>query len=239
MSLPVLILFEDPHLLVVHKPSGLLSVPTPGAEGPTVLDAMREQGREVLPVHRLDREVSGVMLLARDATTLSALEVLFRERALRKLYWALALNGPDRDEGAITFPILEEGAHARVSALGKPSRTLYRVNARGPDVAEVEVELVTGRYNQIRLHFAHSGWPLVGDRKYGKFREDPFRFQRVALHAHALELPHPITGEPLVVEAPLPPDLVELREVALARGRRTRRADPDRRNSQRRPPRRD
>jgi 23S rRNA pseudouridine955/2504/2580 synthase len=190
-------------------------------------------------VHRLDREVSGVMLLARDATTLSALEVLFRERALRKLYWALALNGPNRDEGAITFPILEEGAHARVSALGKPSRTLYRVNARGPDVAEVEVELVTGRYNQIRLHFAHSGWPLVGDRKYGKFREDPFRFQRVALHAHAIELPHPITGEPLVVEAPLPPDLAELRELALARGRRTRRADPDRRDSRRRPPRRD
>lgn len=236
MSLPVLILFEDPHLLVVHKPSGLLSVPTPGAEGPTVLDALREQGRKVFPVHRLDREVSGVLLLARDAETRTALEGLFRERALRKLYWALALNGPDRDEGAITFPILEEGAQARVSALGKPSRTLYRVNARNAGVAELEIELVTGRYNQIRLHFAHSGWPLVGDRKYGKFREDPFRFQRVALHAHALELPHPITGEPLVVEAPLPPDLAELRELALAPKRRTKRAEPGSRD--RRPPRR-
>lgn len=229
MSAPVLILYEDPHLIVVHKPSGLLSVPTPGAEGRTVLDHVRELGHAVHPVHRLDREVSGVLMLARDLETRAALEQMFRERSLRKLYWALALNGPTRDEGSITFPILEEGAHARVSALGKAARTLYRVTQRGRDAHEVEIELVTGRYNQIRLHFAHSGWPLVGDRKYGKFREDPFRFPRVALHARALELAHPRTGEPLRVEALLPPDLAELREFALRRPR-----DPQRRRGPRR-----
>jgi RluA family pseudouridine synthase len=212
MSQDVEILHEDEHLLVVSKPSGLLSVPTPGADGRTVLDAVRERGYAVSPVHRLDREVSGALLLARDAATRTALEALFRERALRKFYWALVLMGPKRDEGVINFPILEDGAHARVSAMGKPARTLYRVTERGMAANEVEVELVTGRYNQIRLHFAHSGWPLVGDRKYGKFKQDPFRFPRVALHARRLEFTHPITGQPLVVEAPLPPELASLRE---------------------------
>ncbi len=212
MSAPVEILHEDEHLLVVSKPSGLLSVPTPGAEGRTVLDAVREQGYVVSPVHRLDREVSGALLLARDAETRKGLEELFRERTVRKFYWALVLMGPKLEQGTINFPILEDGAQARVSAIGKPARTNYRVLARGMAANEVEVELVTGRYNQIRLHFAHSGWPLVGDRKYGKFKQDPFRFPRVALHARRLEFAHPRTGAPLVVEAPLTPELAELRE---------------------------
>jgi 23S rRNA-/tRNA-specific pseudouridylate synthase len=126
--------------------------------------------------------------------------------------------GPKKDEGAISFPILESGASARVSAAGKPARTLFRVLARGLAANEVEIELVTGRYNQIRLHFAHSGWPLVGDRKYGKFREDPFRFPRVALHAWKLAFAHPRTGKPLQVLAPLPGELAELRERALGVG---------------------
>ncbi len=216
MSANVEILHEDEHLLVVLKPSGLLSVPTPGAEGRTVLDAVREQGYVVSPVHRLDREVSGALLLARDPETRKGLEELFRERTVRKFYWALVLMGPKHDQGTINFPILEDGAQARVSAIGKPARTNYRVLARGMAANEIEVELVTGRYNQIRLHFAHSGWPLVGDRKYGKFKQDPFRFPRVALHARRLEFVHPRTGIPLVVEAPLAPDLAQLRELVFS-----------------------
>jgi RluA family pseudouridine synthase len=218
MSAAPTILHEDPFLVIACKPSGLLSVPTPGATGRTLEGELASRYPRIAAVHRLDREVSGAMLFARDPSTRTALEQLFRERAVRKLYWALALMGPKKDEGAISFPILESGASARVSAAGKPARTLFRVLARGLAANEVEIELVTGRYNQIRLHFAHSGWPLVGDRKYGKFREDPFRFPRVALHAWKLAFAHPRTGKPLQVLAPLPGELAELRERALGVG---------------------
>jgi 23S rRNA pseudouridine1911/1915/1917 synthase len=212
---PIRILYEDDALLIASKPSGVLSVPTPGAEGATLLDLLERQGVRALPVHRLDREVSGAILLARNASSKAALEQLFRDRTIEKRYWALSLNGPTRDSGEIKFPILEQGARARVSALGKPSLTRYRVTARGRRANEVDVELVTGRYNQIRLHFAHSGWPLVGDRKYGRFKEDPFRFPRVALHCRRLAFHSPSTGTRVDVEAPLPPELVELRERAI------------------------
>jgi 23S rRNA pseudouridine1911/1915/1917 synthase len=215
---PITVLHEDEFLVVVAKPSGLLSVETPGAEGRTVSQALQERGIRAQPVHRLDREVSGALLLAKDPQTRAALEELFRERAVTKRYWALALMGPKKDAGEIKFPILEQGARARVSAVGKPALTRYRVLARGLGANELEVELVTGRYNQIRLHFAHSGWPLVGDRKYGKFKQDPFRFARVALHSWRLELVHPRTRRDLSVEAPLPPELVELRRRAGLQG---------------------
>jgi 23S rRNA pseudouridine1911/1915/1917 synthase len=212
---PIRILYEDPALLIADKPSGVLSVPTPGAEGHTVVDLLAGQGIRAHAVHRLDREVSGAILLAKDREARAALEELFRERTIDKRYWALSLHGPTRDSGEIKFPILEQGAQARVSALGKPSLTRYSVLARGRAANEVDVDLVTGRYNQIRLHFAHSGWPLVGDRKYGRFKDDPFRFPRVALHCRRLAFRSPATHTLVDVEAPLAPDLVELRARAI------------------------
>lgn len=217
MAAKLEILHRDEHLLVVSKPAGMLSTAAPREQGPRLLDALSELGLRATPVHRLDRDVSGALLCAFDASTREALEELFRERALRKLYWALALMGPKRDSGEIKFPIAEERGLARVSAAGKSALTRYRVLARGLRANEVEVELVTGRYNQIRLHFAHSGWPLVGERKYARGKEDPFRYPRVALHAWKLEFTHPRTGAQLSIEASLPAELIALREQALAR----------------------
>jgi RluA family pseudouridine synthase len=209
------ILYEDEYLLVVDKPSGLLSVPTPGAQGRCVPEVLANLGRPALPVHRLDRDVSGALLLARDVATRDALQDLFRARALSKVYWALALGGPTKDEGAMRFPISEADGTARVSSTGKPSLTHYRVLARGARANEVEIELETGRYNQIRLHFAHSGWPLVGERKYARSSDDPFKAPRVALHAWKLAFEHPHTRRPVAVVAPLPARLAELRERVL------------------------
>lgn len=209
------LLYRDEHLLVVDKPSGLLSVPTPGARGRTLVQALREEGIEALAVHRLDREVSGAVLLALDEPTRAALEERFRLRAVRKLYWALVRGRLPRERGEFSDPILDEGSYARVSARGKPSRTRWRVLRAGGAASEVEVELVTGRYNQIRLHFAHHGHALVGERKYARGRDDPLGHKRVALHAARLELEHPVRGEPLVVEAPLPADLQALARRAL------------------------
>lgn len=211
------ILHRDEHLLVVSKPAGMLSTAAPREEGPNLPEALAELGLRAAPAHRLDRDVSGALICAFDTPTREALEGQFRERSLRKLYWALALMGPKKDSGEIKYPIAEQRGLARVSAAGKSALTRYRVLARGLRANEVEVELVTGRYNQIRLHFAHSGWPLVGERKYARGKEDPFRYPRVALHAWKLELAHPRSGAALAFEAPLPADLLALREQALAR----------------------
>jgi len=207
---PIPILYRDEHLLVADKPPGLLSVATPGARGRTLPEVLAEQGLAVLPVHRLDREVSGAILFALDEDTRARLDGLFRERRLTKTYWALVRGRPPRAEGEIKFPILEERGRARVSARGKPSITGYRTLAEHAEVTEVEIDLVTGRTNQIRVHFAHAGAPLVGETKYARRKDDPLRARRVALHALRLAFAHPATGRAVEVEAPLPADLLAL-----------------------------
>ena len=208
-SLPIL--HRDEHLLVVDKPPGVLSVP----ELPELL---ARAGIEALPVHRLDRDVSGALILALDEETRAALETLFRERAVKKTYWALAQGNVRPAQGSWQFPILEEGPLARVSALGLKSQTRYRTLEALPASSVLEIDLVTGRKNQIRLHAAHAGFPLAGERKYARGKDATLRFRsrRVALHAWRLEFAHPRTGKRLSVEAPLPEDLREL----LARARR-------------------
>jgi len=113
-------------------------------------------------------------------------------------------------------PILEQGSFARVSARGKPAVTKYRTLSALRTTTEVEIDLVTGRMNQIRVHFAHAGFPLVGERKYARGKDSPVRFRsrRVALHAWKLSFRHPHTWEGVAVEAPLPSDLVDLLERA-------------------------
>jgi RluA family pseudouridine synthase len=205
-------LFRDAHLLVVSKPAGMLSVPTPGAAGLSLPEALRSEGFEALPVHRLDREVSGAVILALDEETKEGLEHAFRERAISKTYWAIAQGRVRPDAGTHRFPILEHGSFARVSARGKPSETRYRTLERFRTTTALEIDLVTGRYNQIRLHFAHAGFPLVGERKYARGRDSPVRFRsrRVALHSWKVALSHPRTGERIEVEAPIPEDLLDL-----------------------------
>jgi 23S rRNA pseudouridine1911/1915/1917 synthase len=205
------VLFEDEDLLVASKPSGLLSVPTPGAPGNTLLDVLAAEGRPgLLPVHRLDRDVSGLVVLAKHEAARAALEHLFRGRAVKKIYWALVRGRLRPDTGSFEDPIRDEGARARVEPRGKPALTRWRVLARQAATSVVEVELVTGRYNQIRLHFAHHDQALVGERKYARGKDDPLRGKRVALHAWKLAFPHPLRGHRIELEAPLPADLREL-----------------------------
>ncbi len=210
MGAPIPILYRDDHLLVADKPTGLLSVETPNARGRTLPEVLAEQGLDVFPVHRLDREVSGAILFALDDETAGALGVMFRERGIEKTYWALVRGRPPKSEGELKFPILEERGRARVSARGKPSHTRYRTLSERARATEVEVDLCTGRYNQIRVHFAHAGCPLIGETKYARRREDPLRFARVALHARRLAFEHPLGRRPVRVEAPLAPDLARL-----------------------------
>ena len=211
------ILHEDEDLVVVSKPSGLLSVPTPGAEGSTLPGVLAAEGRPgLLPVHRLDRDVSGCVVLAKHEAVRAALENLFRGRAVKKVYWALVRGRLRPESGAFEEPILDAGATARIDARGKPATTRWRVLAHHRATSVVEVELVTGRYNQIRLHFAHHDQALVGERKYARGKDDPLRAKRVALHAWRLAFPHPLRGHRIEVEAPLPEDLRALLAAAEA-----------------------
>lgn len=219
MGSPIPILFRDEHLLVVDKPSGLLSVGVAEAKR-TLQQVLVAEGLRVLPVHRLDREVSGAIVFALDEETRAALEALFRERRLRKTYWALARGRLRQREGELKFPLLEERGMARVSARGKPSTTRYRTLREHARATELEIDLVTGRYNQIRVHFAHAGHPLVGETKYARRKEDPFGFPRVALHSWKLSLEHPRTGAALDIECPLSTDLLALLERARSNGGR-------------------
>lgn len=219
MTTPLTLLHEDDHLVVVAKPPRLLSVPTPGAEGPAMPAVLARQGLLVLPIHRLDREVSGAILFAKDEETRARLDAQLRERSIEKTYWALAQGRLKPRDGAFHFPILEEGAWARVSARGKKSTTRYKTLEQLPAATIVEIELVTGRHNQIRIHFAHAGFPLVGERKYARGSESPIRApsRRIALHAWRLSFTHPHTGVRVQVEAPLPQDLIQLVDVASER----------------------
>ncbi len=214
---PLTVLYRDEHLIVVDKPAGLLSVPAEGSEERALPQALAEQGIEAFPVHRLDREVSGAIVLALREEAREALDALFRERAIDKTYWALASGRVRPPSGKWHFPILEEKGGARVSARGKPAITRYRTLAAHADATELEVDLETGRRNQIRLHFAHAGFPLVGERKYARGKDSALRLRsrRVALHAWKLAFEHPFTHSRIAVEAPLPEDLLDLRERAV------------------------
>ncbi len=207
---PLPILYEDERLLVVAKPVGVLSVPDARAKAKSVPELLQTQGIRAFPVHRLDRDVSGALLLARDEETRVKLEELFRERRLKKIYWALVVGAPKKEQGVWRFPILKEGAHARVSSSGEKAETGFRVLRKLGRVSELEIELVTGRYNQIRIHAAHSGTPLVGERKYARGGDDPLRANRLALHAWKLAFEHPWLEMEVVVEAPLPDELRRL-----------------------------
>jgi RluA family pseudouridine synthase len=218
LAAAVTILFRDEHLLVASKPAGMLSVATPGASGVALPAVLKSQGVRVLPVHRLDRDVSGAVLFALDEPTRERLDAAFRDRAVQKTYWALAQGRVKPESGTFHFPILDEGAFARVSAVGKKAVTRYRTLERLPSATAVEIDLVTGRHNQIRVHFAHAGFPLVGERKYARGKDAlvKMRSRRVALHAWRLRFAHPHGGAEVSVEAPLEVDLLALLERARA-----------------------
>lgn len=222
MAAAVRLLHEDEWLLVADKPAGRLSVPAPGAAARSLLDDLRAAGLRPSPVHRLDRETSGAILFARDPRTRAALEEMFRTREVTKTYWAMAAGRFRERRGAWTFRLAESRGRSRVDPRGQSAETRWRVLAAHPAATELEVDLRTGRLNQIRVHAAHAGHPLIGERKYARGGDAPLRLRsrRVALHAWRLAFVHPCTGARLEVEAPLPADLEDLRARAAAEAMR-------------------
>lgn len=214
------LLHRDKRFLVVDKPAGVASAPTPlGVRGtlPALLAEQLGLARPPLVVHRLDRDVSGVMALALDREGARRLTRAFEEGQVRKLYRAVVRGAPPQEEGTLDAPIGRDPARRgrmRVAPGGDPARTDYRwlgEVSTYPGLHHLELRLHTGRTHQIRVHLAHLGCPLVGDRFYG----GPLRVTdhegrsvavpRLCLHSARLELPLGAPGEALTAfEAPLP-----------------------------------
>jgi len=209
------VVFEDEHLMVIDKPAGVAVHGGSGVSFGVIeqLRAARPQEPFLELAHRLDRDTSGLLIIAKRRAALVGLHDMFREIRARKFYWALVQGDWVNDRQHIRFPLLrwltESGERrVKVDPTGKPAHTIITMQRRFGRFTLVQAELKTGRTHQIRVHLAHSGFPIVGDDKYG---DDAIRdqfarqgFKRMFLHSGRLEFNHPVTGQPLALEAALP-----------------------------------
>lgn len=195
------VLHEDEHLLVVAKPAGVLVVPAPGRNAATLVDLLqRARGERLYPVHRLDEDTTGVLVIARTLPAKAALEALFERHELERIYTALVDRMPSPPAGRIESRLAEDAHGVMRSVLrgGERAITHYRALARRGRHVLVECRLETGKRNQIRAHLSELGAPIVGDRKYG-YRGGG-RSTRVMLHAFSIRFVHPMTGDILGVQ---------------------------------------
>jgi 23S rRNA pseudouridine1911/1915/1917 synthase len=206
--------YSDPYLVVVDKPAGLLVHPAPGHSAPTLVDALRgvaAGGDEARPgiVHRLDRDTSGLLLVARDGRTHARLQAQLRRRRIGRTYLALVRGRPRSRTGRIEAPIGRDRRDPTRMSLdtdaGRDAVTGFELVEALPGRSLLRVALETGRTHQIRVHLAAIGIPVIGDPVYGHGPE--LGLERQFLHAAELRLAHPQTGDPLEVRSELPPDL--------------------------------
>ena len=216
------VVYNDDDIVVIDKPVGCAAHPSPGWTGPTVVGALMAAGYTISTsgpaeragvVHRLDAGTSGLMIIAKTEAAYLKLKEMFREHEVEKTYHALVQGHMDPSSGTIDAPIdrhPKEDHRFAVVATGKESITHYEVIEFYRAVSLVKVELETGRTHQIRVHFSALGHPLVGDTTYGA---DPvlgkkMKMSRPWLHALELRFNHPTNGNPLVLQAPYPADLL-------------------------------
>ncbi len=231
---------RDEHVLVVRKPPGVVTQPGVGHQHDTLLNGLFArfgnelqqlgQARDFGLVHRLDRETSGVIMVALSPNAYDGLRAAFASRDITKYYWAICHKAPREPQGVIKRPIMEEERRKNrytsekrgvLSSGGKPAATAYRVLDATPLGAIIEARPLTGRLHQVRLHLDSIGAGILGDKLYGPTRTNSAA-HRLALHAHRIAFDHPVSGERIDVRSPFPKDLrrvlraLELRRPDLA-----------------------
>ena len=200
------LVYVDEHIVVCEKPSRVLSTDEPGGMPELVRQALGDEVADIRTVHRLDRVVSGLMVLARSAAAASELSRQIRENEFEKEYLAVVHGSPEYDEGKLWDLLFRDKVRKMTMVTdqeGKgvqPASLSYRVLKRGNGMSRVRIKLETGRTHQIRVQFASRGMPLVGERKYSTL-EDPCE---IALWSYRLAFFHPQTGEPMefILEPP-------------------------------------
>ena len=212
------VVYEDPDIIVVNKPAGLVVHPAPGNWRNTLVNGLvyRYPEMKALPnwlrpgiVHRLDGGTSGLMVVARTQKATMELQAMFKNRKVGKHYIALAQGVPERREGILSGPIDRDPHNMLrriISENGKPALTGYKVFWSMNGISLVECELFTGRTHQIRVHMSALGCPLVGDTMYGARDEG---IGRVYLHSWKLEFSHPVSGEDMKFRLPVTPDFTD------------------------------
>lgn len=201
------VVYEDDWLLVVDKPAGLLTIPTPRKESNTLTNILntcaQEQGEtfRLHPCHRLDRETSGLIIYAKGKSLQQKMMQAFKERQVHKTYIAFVQGALHEQQGEIKKPIEGESALTRYKAIEQ--RKGFTI---------VEARPVTGKTNQVRLHFKYLGHPILGDTKFAFRRDFSIKAKRLCLHAAALEFLHPVTHKQIRLHAALPRALKELLE---------------------------
>jgi len=238
-KIPLSIVHEDAEILVIDKPAGLVVHPAAGNPSGTLVNALLHHcsdlsgiGGVARPgiVHRLDKDTTGLMVVAKSDRAHQALALAFRRRRVSKTYLAVCFGSPAADEGVVDAALDRHPRHRQRMAVvegGRPARTLYEVAERWDGASLLHCRLVTGRTHQIRVHMAHVGHALVGDPLYAgrqwKAIADPQaavacrRFPRQALHAWRLAFDHPLTGDSVSFEASVPDDIQGLIDVLRVR----------------------
>lgn len=216
--IPLDVIFEDAHLLVVNKPAGMVVHPAPGHPDGTLVNALLAHYPPIADVgpqdragivHRLDKETSGALVVAKSETVLESLQYQFRNREVEKTYLALVNGQVQPPEGIIEVPIGRDPTDRQRMApvpKGKYARTRYQVVRRFRKHTLLEAHPYTGRTHQIRVHLSWLGHPVVGDADYGS-RRQRLLTDRHFLHASRLRFTHPVTGEEMTFQAPLPEKL--------------------------------
>jgi 23S rRNA pseudouridine1911/1915/1917 synthase len=226
-DIPLDIVWEDDHIVVVNKPAGMVVYPAVGNRSGTLINALAFKCKKLSPVgaplrpgivHRLDKGTSGIMVIAKDNITHYDLVDQFREREIEKQYIAIVFGNLKDDKGEIKKPIGRSSSNRKKMSTKarrtKEAITQYEVVERFGYATLVRVRILTGRTHQIRVHFASIGHSVLGDSLYGKkvmleTGDGIIKFDRQMLHASILKLKHPVTGEHQEFTAPMPEDMQE------------------------------
>jgi len=222
-DIPLDVLYEDAHIVVINKPAGLVVHPAAGNEDGTLVNALLHHcsdlagiGGERRPgiVHRLDKDTSGVMVIAKTEAALNALARQFKMRETEKEYLAIVRGVPVPSRGQITTKIRRHPIHRKKMAVdthnGRHAVSYYNVIETFDSAALLRVRIETGRTHQIRVHMAHLKHPIIGDRLYGRAPKGSIQANRQMLHAEKLSVAHPDTGKQMVFRAPIPKDMEAL-----------------------------
>jgi len=207
------ILYTDEDLIAYNKPAGITS------DNKTLLDSLSKQFGEVILLHRLDKDTTGVLLFARSKAVAGVIESQFRKRSVKKTYLAIVQGVPSQSSGIIDNFLgklhvfhgqtvwgevsKEKGLHARTS---------WKVQKKGNKTALLECHPETGRTHQIRVHLSGIGYPILGDHQYGASLSASYRPERILLHAAEIVLNHPKTNQSLLIKSPAPPDFIQTAE---------------------------